>query len=67
MYDGENHENWHSWVIRCEVDLVSRNIGYSMADNILIKKEYTDTVLEYAPGKMIVHVKLTDLLFIVNW
>ena len=69
MYDGENMKNFHSWIIRCRVvrvDSVRPQIECDKAHSTLLKKEYTDAVLEYATGKMIVHVKPTDLLLIVN-
>ena len=50
VYDGEHMENFHSLIIRCKVDSVTRQIECDKVHSILLKKEYTHAVLEYATG-----------------
>ena len=57
------------WVMKCKLNQNSRSIKNDdkQSESILLKREYVDSLLEYAPNHLIVTIKPKDLLIVVNW
>ena len=66
-----NYEGENSWVVRCTFEEVKFKFECTDVDkrkkSLLLKDEVIYTILEYAPDKMIVSLKLTNLLIVNKW
>ena len=66
-----NYEGENSWIVRCTLDEDNFKFECSYIDkrkkSLLLKDEVIYTVLEYALEKMIVSLKLTNLLIVHKW
>ena len=50
VYEGQNNPEYSSWIFRAELDREHLKLNLQEAESLLLKKEATTGLLEYAAG-----------------
>ena len=69
IFDGKNNNDENSWLIKCSIDEdeLTLNCQDYATKSILLLTEYTDSVYEYAPDRLLAYSKYSGLLIIHDW